>query len=75
MLRESPLRRSISRESLLSDLSVRDEKVTLVNRFFGAFPDEEAIARHISTLESKLDAYEFILSKQQYLAVDVSIDL
>lgn len=42
------------------------EKV--VKARFGGVPDEKRLAEDIAILESKLDAYERILSKQKYLA-------
>lgn len=38
----------------------------------GATPDKERVESLLSTMNAKLDAYETILSKQKYLAGDVS---
>lgn len=42
-----------------------------VDRIFGGKTDENVAAELLKTLDSKLDAYEKILSKQKYLAGDV----
>ncbi|KAJ3481107.1 hypothetical protein NLI96_g7882 [Meripilus lineatus] len=39
-------------------------------KHLGKTPDEDAVARHLAVLKSKLAAYEVILSKQKYLAGD-----
>jgi glutathione S-transferase len=39
---------------------------------FGKKADEKAVQEFVAKLESKLDVYETILSKQKYLAGDVS---
>ncbi|KAK2467385.1 hypothetical protein APHAL10511_000620 [Amanita phalloides] len=39
-------------------------------RFIGLPPDETALAKHVKNLDTKLDGYERILSKQKYLAGD-----
>ncbi|KIJ60368.1 hypothetical protein HYDPIDRAFT_117277 [Hydnomerulius pinastri MD-312] len=44
------------------------EKVFKLRR--GLQTDEAALAKHLETLNAKLDAYEVILSKQKYLAGD-----
>lgn len=46
-----------------------------VLRMRGAKGDEARAAEHKKTLEAKLQAYEVILSKQKYLAGDVSHSL
>ncbi len=42
-----------------------------MHRLRGETGSEEVFARHVATLEAKLDGYEAILSKQKYLAGDV----
>ena len=37
----------------------------------GGQTDEAKLAEHVANLEAKLDVYESILSKQNYLAGDV----
>ena len=71
MQRESLQRRFSSRKPLRHAFS-GNELIMTLDRYFGSAPDEEAVARHLSNLESKLDAYEVILAKQKYLAGDVS---
>lgn len=41
-------------------------------RMRGEAGSEEVFARNLATLKAKLDGYEVILSKQKYLAGDVS---
>ncbi len=40
--------------------------------FRGVEPDEKVIAENVAKLMGKLDGYESILKKQEYLAGDVS---
>ena len=40
--------------------------------YHGGVPDEAVIADLVKSLDGKLDGYEKILSKQKYLAGDVS---
>jgi glutathione S-transferase len=42
-------------------------------QYSGATPDEQRVQELLPQLESKLDAYETILGKQQYLAGDVRL--
>lgn len=40
--------------------------------FRGLTPDQAIVDEHMAALASKLDGYEAVLSKQKYLAGDVS---
>ena len=44
-----------------------------VVRRIGLTVDENIVERHATTLDAKLDGYEAILSRQKYLAGDVSV--
>lgn len=44
----------------------------LVYRMRGIAGDKEAYNKYVATLDGKLDAYERILSKQKYMAGNVS---
>ena len=47
----------------------------VVQPYKGATLDKVVMAAHLATLNDKLDVYDKILSKQQYLAGDVSADI
>lgn len=56
-----------------SIIKIYDGILTRLNRSAGSVSDEGAVARNLTTLEAKLDGYESILSKQKFLAGDVSL--
>lgn len=65
------LQRGFINRKLVSHL-VTHGRLTIMHRFNGQAPDEANVARHLASLESRLDGYEAILSKQKYLAGNVS---
>ena len=46
---------------------------SILLRLWGDSEVPEITAKHLSTLEGKLGAYEVILSKQKYLAIELQI--
>lgn len=52
-----------------------DIDLALHRRYRGLQPDEALIKGHLEKIDSKLDVYEQILSKQKYIAGDVSSKL
>jgi len=50
----------------------QDIDATLFWRHRGLEPDEALVNEHLQKISSKLDVYEQILSKQKYIAADVS---
>jgi glutathione S-transferase len=46
--------------------------IKYLRRYSGLTTDEVLVAKHTETLNAKLDVYEKILSKQKYLAGNVS---
>jgi glutathione S-transferase len=46
-----------------------------LNRMYGLEPDLVEFEKQIDLLDKKLDVYDAILSKQKYLAGDVSLSL
>lgn len=49
-----------------------DSSLTFDLRYRGLKTDDARLAEHLKTLEAKLDVYDVILSKQKYVAGDVS---